>query len=128
MTPPPPLSSDAKFWGIFIPISERGRDAENLVFGQGGDGSGGQDEMVVEVLVRGRSDASGRRKAVERFLEGWDIQKNQPVSLSQMSSLASIYRRKTVVEEVCLITLRLFNNYSRFRFAGSPRSHPKRIV
>ncbi|KAJ3935364.1 MAG: hypothetical protein NXY57DRAFT_500120 [Lentinula lateritia] len=99
MTPPPPLSSDAKFWGIFIPISERGRDAENLVFGQGGDGSGGQDEMVVEVLVRGRSDASGRRKAVERFLEGWDIQKNQPVSLSQMSSLASIYRRKTVVEE-----------------------------
>ncbi|KAJ3873897.1 hypothetical protein F5051DRAFT_336845 [Lentinula edodes] len=99
MTPPPPLSSDAKFWGIFIPISERGRDAENLVFGQGGDGSGGQDEMVVEVLVRGRSDASGRRKAVERFLEGWDIQKNQPVSLSQMSSLASIYKRKTIVEE-----------------------------
>ncbi|KAF8832396.1 hypothetical protein HHX47_DHR1001451 [Lentinula edodes] len=99
MTPPPPLSSDAKFWGIFIPISERGRDAENLVFGQGGDGSGGQDEMVVEVLVRGRSDASGRRKAVERFLEGWDIQKNQPVNLSQMSSLASIYRRKPIVEE-----------------------------
>ncbi|KAJ4489305.1 hypothetical protein C8J55DRAFT_296348 [Lentinula edodes] len=99
MTPPPPLSSDAKFWGIFIPISERGRDAENLVFGQGGDGSGGQDEMVVEVLVRGRSDASGRRKAVERFLEGWDIQKNQPVSLRQISSLASIYKRKTVIEE-----------------------------
>ncbi|KAJ3847391.1 hypothetical protein EV368DRAFT_51266 [Lentinula lateritia] len=99
MTPPPPLSSDAKFWGIFIPISERGRDVENLVFGQGGDGSGGQDEMVAEVLVRGRSDASGRRKAVERFLEGWDVRKNQPVSLSQMSSLASIYRRKTFVAE-----------------------------
>ncbi|KAJ4486208.1 hypothetical protein J3R30DRAFT_3283657 [Lentinula aciculospora] len=99
MTPPPPLSSDAKFWAIFIPISERGQDTENLVFGQGGEGSGGQDEIVVEVLVRGGSDVSGRRKAAERFLEGWDIEKARPLDLNRMNSLALIWRRRTVVEE-----------------------------
>ncbi|KAJ3750311.1 hypothetical protein DFH05DRAFT_65355 [Lentinula detonsa] len=99
MTPPPPLTPDAKFWGIFIPISERGRDTEALVFGQEGEGSGGQEEMVVEVLVRGGSDASGRRKAVERLLEGWDIENSLPLDLSKMKSLASIWRRKIVTEE-----------------------------
>lgn len=102
MTSPPPLSPEAKFWGVFIPISERGRDTEALIFGQGGEGSGGHSEMVVEVIARGGADASGRRKAVERFLEGWDIDKSQIVDLSQMSSLVSIWKRKVLVEEVCL--------------------------
>ncbi|KAJ3762864.1 hypothetical protein EV360DRAFT_34751 [Lentinula raphanica] len=97
MTPPPPLSFDAKFWGVFIPFSERGRDVEELVFGQGGEGSGGSEEMVVEVLVRGRSDTSGRRKAVERFLEGWDIVKGTSMELSRLSSLASIWTRQKAV-------------------------------
>jgi len=99
MTPPPPLSPEAKFWGVFIPISERGRDTETLIFGQAGEGSGGRSEMVVEVLVRGGTDTSGRRKAVERFLEGWDIDKSQPLNLSQMNSLTPIWQRKAVVEE-----------------------------
>ncbi|KAJ3800811.1 hypothetical protein GGU11DRAFT_340977 [Lentinula aff. detonsa] len=99
MTPPPPLSSDAKFWGIFIPISERARDTEALIFGQEGEGSGGQEEMVVEVLVRGGSDASGKRRAVERFLEGWDIENSLPLDLSKMKSLTSIWRRKIVAQE-----------------------------
>ncbi|KAF9069080.1 hypothetical protein BDP27DRAFT_1223148 [Rhodocollybia butyracea] len=100
MTPPPPLSPEAKFWGVFIPISERGRDTEALIFGQGGEGSGGHSEMVVEVIARGGADNSGRRKAVERYLEGWDIDQGHSVDLSQMSSLISIWKRKVFVQEV----------------------------
>ncbi|KAF5390222.1 hypothetical protein D9757_002880 [Collybiopsis confluens] len=99
MTPPPPLSPDVKFWGLFIPISERNRDTESLIFGPGGDGSGGHSEMVVEAIVRGGQDVSGRRKAAERFLEGWDLDQSRPVPLSQLRTLASIWKRKVVTEE-----------------------------
>lgn len=100
MTPPPPLSPEAKFWGVFIPISERDRDTEALIFGHGGEGSGGHREMVVEVIARGGAGTSGRRRAVERSLEGWDIDQGQSVDLSQMSSLVSIWQRKVFVQEV----------------------------
>lgn len=66
--PPPPLSPDAKFWTVFIPISERTSDTERLVFGPGGEGSGHPSEIVVELIIR---EASRRKRGVERILEGW---------------------------------------------------------
>ncbi|KIK71057.1 hypothetical protein GYMLUDRAFT_149395 [Collybiopsis luxurians FD-317 M1] len=99
MTPPPPFSPEPKFWGVFIPISERVHDVESLIFGQGGEGSGQYNDMVLEAIVRGGTDASGRRKAVERFLEGWDTDQSRPVQLGQLRTLASIWKRKTVVTE-----------------------------
>ena len=99
LTPPPPSSTPEKFWGIFIPISERGYESEKLVFGSGGEGPGGGEkgEFVVEVLVRGGGE--GRRKAVERVLEGWSGLKGGPCELMSLDSLKSIWTRK-VVEEV----------------------------
>ena len=66
--PPPPLSPDAKFWTVFIPISERTSDTERLVFGPSGEGSGHPSEIVVELIIR---EAGRRKRGVERILEGW---------------------------------------------------------
>ncbi|KIM85277.1 hypothetical protein PILCRDRAFT_96413 [Piloderma croceum F 1598] len=97
-TPPPPSSTPEKFWGVFIPISERVYESEKLVFGPGGEGPGGGEkvEFVVEVLVRGGGD--GRRRAVERVLEGWSVQKGGPCDLISLDSLKSIWTRKVVEE------------------------------
>ena len=83
LTPPPPLSTPEKFWGVFTPISERLHEAEKLVFGSGGEGSGG-NEIVVETIIRGGSDGTGRRKGVVRALEGWLSVTGTPCELSEL--------------------------------------------
>ncbi|KAL7285272.1 hypothetical protein ACG7TL_000366 [Trametes sanguinea] len=97
LTPPPPLSPPEKFWGVFIPISERHYESEKLVFGSGGEGSGLQ-EFVVEVLVRGGGDATGRRRGVERELEGWSSSLNGLCELRELDSLKTLWSKKPVVE------------------------------
>ncbi|EGN97984.1 hypothetical protein SERLA73DRAFT_182795 [Serpula lacrymans var. lacrymans S7.3] len=110
MTPPPPAGPPEKFWGVFIPIAERSYESERLIFGPDGEGSSGgawagngsgsgsrsgkadMREMVVEVLVRGKGD--GRKRAVERTLEGWRGQ--CPCELEALESLKSVMLRKRV--------------------------------
>lgn len=93
LTLPPPLSPPEKFWGVFIPISERGYESEKLVFGSEGEGpGGGKGELVVEVLVRGGGE--GRRRAVERTLEGWSHAKGGAVDLASLGCLQSLWARK----------------------------------
>ncbi|PBK77270.1 hypothetical protein ARMSODRAFT_272069 [Armillaria solidipes] len=98
LTPPPPASPEPKFWGVFLPVSERESDLERIIFGQDGEGSGPSGEFVVEVILRGGGDHSGRRKAVERVLEGWDVTQSSPVELTSMESLKKVFG-KTAVEE-----------------------------
>jgi elongator complex protein 5 len=99
LTLPPPASPPAKFWGIFIPMSERGCESDRLVFGPGGD-SGGLEELVVEVVLRGGEDSLSRRKRVERTLEGWS--RHDPCGLTELESLRHIWNRKPV-DEVCFL-------------------------
>ena len=100
LTQPHPLSNPEKYWGVFIPFSERAYESEKLVFGPNGDGGGGtvKGELVVEILVR--AGGEGRRRAVERVLEGWADAKGGPCELSAMESLKSIWHKKFVTEEV----------------------------
>ncbi|OJT12966.1 hypothetical protein TRAPUB_10531 [Trametes pubescens] len=97
LTPPPPLSSPEKFWGVFIPISERPYESERLVFGSAGEGSGLQ-ECAVEVLVRGGADGAGRRRGVERVLEGWSPAAGGACELREMGSLKSLWSKRPVFE------------------------------
>lgn len=92
--PPPPLSTPEKFWRVFLPIVERHYEAEKLVFGPNGDGFGGQ-EFVVEILIRG-ADGSGRRRGVERMLEGWSGE--APCGLNVLVGLKGLWTRKIVPE------------------------------
>ncbi|KAI0963509.1 hypothetical protein AcW1_000567 [Taiwanofungus camphoratus] len=95
LTPPPPLSSAEKFWGVFLPISERHYESEKLIWGPGGDGCGDRD-FVVELLVRG-ADSSGRRRGVERVLEGWSVMEG-PCELSSVESLRGLWTQNKVEE------------------------------
>ncbi|KAI0361682.1 hypothetical protein OH77DRAFT_1500963 [Trametes cingulata] len=97
LTPPPPLSAIEKFWGVFIPISERHYESEKLVFGAGGEGSGLQ-EFAVEVIVRGGADGSGRRRGVERVLEGWSPAAGGPCELRELERLKALWSKKAVVQ------------------------------
>ena len=97
LTPPPPLSTPEKFWGVFIPIAERPYESERLVFGPGGDGSAAQ-EFAAEVLVRGGADGSGRRRGVERVLEGWSPAAGGPCELRDLESLKTLWTKKPVLE------------------------------
>ncbi|KAL1952000.1 hypothetical protein VTO73DRAFT_1149 [Trametes versicolor] len=97
LTPPPPLSPPEKFWGVFIPISERPYESERLVFGPGGEGSGSQ-ECAVEVLVRGGADGAGRRRGVERVLEGWSPAVGGACELRELESLKSLWAKRPVFE------------------------------
>ncbi|KAH8120336.1 hypothetical protein DFH11DRAFT_1539496 [Phellopilus nigrolimitatus] len=137
LTPPPPPASDAsssenlKFWRAFIPLAERARDVERLVFGAdgaGGAGGGPSDELVVEVLVRGRGgDApisnagpgSGRRRGVERVLEGWCAAKGGSVTLEELDSLRGVWRRKAAVEQIIWLNFGL-DNYAFLKDAPDP--------
>lgn len=136
LTPPPPLSPPEKFWSVFIPISERGYESEKLVFGAGGEGPGGdgKGEFVVEVLVRGGGE--GRRRAVERTLEGWSDTEGGAVDLVSLSSLQNIWLRKvvdqvgslTVGSECCRVhslSLRMLGATSRpnTEYAFQPQPH-----
>jgi len=94
LTPPPPISPLAKFWGAFLPFSERSYESDRLVFGPGGEGCGGNQEMVVEVLVRGGVNGSGRRRGAERVLEGWNSA--GACELSALESLKSLWVRIAV--------------------------------
>jgi hypothetical protein len=68
------------------------------VFGPGGEGPGGGEkvEFVVEILIRSGGD--GRRRAVERVLEGWSGQMGGPCDLASLDSLKSVWTRKAVEE------------------------------
>jgi len=91
LTLPPPLSPEAKFWGIFLPVSERVHESERLIFGTEGEGTGDNDELVIEVIVRG--DGEGlRRRGVDRTLQGWSLARG-PCPLSEMVALKSLYSR-----------------------------------
>ncbi|KAJ7293632.1 hypothetical protein C8J57DRAFT_33394 [Mycena rebaudengoi] len=92
LTLPPPASSEAKFWAIFLPISERLYESEKLIFGPGGEGSGDASEIVIEVLVRGDGDSSGRRRGVERTLQGWSFAQG-PCLLAEIETLKSLWSR-----------------------------------
>ena len=81
--PPPPISPLPKFWSVFIPVSERIHDTERLVFGTGGEGSGNPSEFVVELIVR---EGVGRKRGVERVLEGWSSVLNGPCELTALES------------------------------------------
>ncbi|KAK7058919.1 hypothetical protein VNI00_001543 [Paramarasmius palmivorus] len=96
LTFPPPISPAPKFWGVFIPVSERVHETERLVLQ--GSGSGDPKEFIVEILLRGGSDGSGRRKGVERALEGWDTENDRAVELSKLTSLAKILDKKIIEE------------------------------
>jgi len=93
LTLPPPASPPVKFWGIFVPVSERGGESDRLVYGPDGEGSGGagSGELVVEVLLR---KSSGRKKGVERSLEGWS--RGSPCELTELESLKGIWNKKPI--------------------------------
>ncbi|KAH9898452.1 hypothetical protein C8Q73DRAFT_664127 [Cubamyces lactineus] len=97
LTPPPPLSAPEKFWGIFIPISERHWESEKLVFGTGGEG-GGLQEFVAEVIVRGGADGSGRRRGLERTLEGWSPSLGGPCELRELEVLKPLWTNKPTTD------------------------------
>jgi len=95
LTPPPPVTPVAKFWATFLPFSVRSYESDRLVFGPGGEGCGGNAEMVVEVLVRGGINGPGRRRVVERTLEGWN---DGACELTALESLKCVWIRKAVDE------------------------------
>lgn len=94
--PPPPLTPLPKFWSLFLPISERVHDTEQLVFGADGQGSGHQTEFVVEAVMR---EGSGRNRGVERILEGWSIIHGGPCELTGLESLNHLLKKQKVVRE-----------------------------
>ncbi|KIK82929.1 hypothetical protein PAXRUDRAFT_14649 [Paxillus rubicundulus Ve08.2h10] len=101
LAPPPPAGSPEKFWSVFIPVSERAHESRTLVYGSGGIGtcSGwGTDtrEFVVELVVRG-AGAEGRKRSIERTIEGW--RGDAPEDLQKLDSLKSIWARKKSSDE-----------------------------
>ncbi|KAF8237803.1 hypothetical protein L208DRAFT_1421463 [Tricholoma matsutake] len=98
LTPPPPASSDSKFWGVFLPVSERDYECERLVFGNDGEGSGSTTEFVLEVLVRSLN-GSGRKRGVERTLEGWSSIEGGTCELTKLESLKTLWRKSEVMVE-----------------------------
>ena len=96
LTPPPPSSTEEKFWSVFLPIRDRPYESINLIYGPRGEGNGDLMELVVEVLVR----ASGgvKRRGVTRVLEGWSIARGEPCELASLESLKSLWRK--AIDEV----------------------------
>ncbi|KDR85043.1 hypothetical protein GALMADRAFT_313922 [Galerina marginata CBS 339.88] len=88
LMPPPPLSPLQKFWSVFLPVSERTHDTDRLVFGLAGEGSGIPSEFVVELVVR---EGTGRKRGVERVLEGWS---DGPCELSALETLRHFTRKQ----------------------------------
>ena len=97
LTPPPPASPDAKFWGVFLPVSERNHECERLVFGNDGEGTGSTTELVVEVLVRGLQ-GSGKRRGVERTLEGWSSSEGV-CELMKLENLKGLWRKHEAIAD-----------------------------
>ncbi|KAG5342419.1 hypothetical protein C0989_002254 [Termitomyces sp. Mn162] len=94
LTPPPPSTLRAKFWNVFLPLSERIHDVERLVYGTNGEGSGGVAEIVFEILVR---SGEGRRRGIEREIEGWSV-KDGPCNLTKLESLKEVWTKKAIAE------------------------------
>lgn len=92
LTPPPPASSDAKFWRVFLPLSERDHECERLVFGSEGEGSGSTTEFVVEILIRGLHGL-GKKRGIERTLEGWSSTEGGSCELTKLESLKTLWRQ-----------------------------------
>lgn len=92
--PPPPLTPLPKFWNLFLPISERVHDTEQLVFGADGEGSGYQTEFVLEVVAR---ECNSRNRGVERVLEGWSTTQGGPCELTDLKSLSHLLKKQKVV-------------------------------
>jgi hypothetical protein len=119
LTLPPPASPSAKFWGTFLPFSERSYEIDRLVFGVGGEGAGRNGEMVVEVLVRGGTNGSGKVRGVERTLEGW--MGAGPCGLTDLESLKSLWVRKAIEEVrhrsigLCILTPAAFDSLHQIR-------------
>ncbi|KAJ6575175.1 hypothetical protein B0H19DRAFT_1127513, partial [Mycena capillaripes] len=91
LTLPPPLSAEAKFWGIFLPVSQRVHESERLIFGAEGEGTGDDDELVIEIIVRG--DGEGlRRRGVDRTLQGWSLTRGA-CPLAEVVALKSLWSR-----------------------------------
>lgn len=98
--PPPPAGPAEKFWGVFIPISERAHEIQRLVYGPDGNGTctGAENdvkEFVVELIIRG-SGAESRKRTTQRTLEAW--KGDAPASLEKLECLLSIFSRKQVSE------------------------------
>jgi elongator complex protein 5 len=91
LMPPPPISPLPKFWGVFLPLSERVHDTERLVFGSGGEGSGNPTEFVVELIVR---EGVGRNRGIERVLEGWSSALRGPCELNELEALKPFTEKK----------------------------------
>ena len=101
MTPPPPLSSEQKFWSVFLPISERQHDIDAAVYGGEGSGSHVTEEFVVETIVRGGQNGSRRKRAIERNLRGWKPP-NGFCGLKDLSRLEGLWgANKIPAETVC---------------------------
>jgi elongator complex protein 5 len=109
LTPPPPASSDAKFWSVFLPVSERANESERLVFGSGGEGSGSTTEFVVEILVRG-FQGSDKKRGVERMLEGWSLSEGGACNLTKLESLKTLWRKNETMAD-SEVTLRGLGSY-----------------
>jgi elongator complex protein 5 len=86
-----------KFWSLFLPISERVHDTEQLVFGADGEGSGHRTEFVVEVVIR---EGSGRHRSVERVLEGWSTNQGGPCELTALEGLSYLLKKQKVVRDI----------------------------
>lgn len=128
--PPPPLTPLPKFWSLFLPISERVHDTEQLVFSADGEGTRHQTEFVVEVVVR---EGNGRHRGVERVLEGWSTIQGGPCELSGLESLNHLLKKQKVVREAILrlfhISKHFFNRLPFFFPARSyARSNTEPIV
>lgn len=91
------MTSDMKFWSIFIPFSERTHEVERLSFGPGGEGTGCSHEMIIEIVIRGTSTQS-RKRGIERMLEGWNSIKNLPCAISDLQDLKTLFIQKQAAE------------------------------
>lgn len=110
LTPPPPLSPEPKFWSVFLPLSQRQKDVNVLVFGSNGEGSGDSNEIVLEMLVRG---LAGRKRNVDRELEAWSLARG-PCEWRHLETLKSIWAKQAPPEVYSWFgskTRRVLNQY-----------------
>ena len=107
---PPPLTPLPKFWSLFLPISERVHDTEQLVFKADGEGTGHRTEFVVEVVVRD-GGGNGRHRGIERVLEGWSTIQGGPCELSGLESLSHLLTKPKVVRALFICSMRFFYYY-----------------
>ncbi|KAI0274658.1 hypothetical protein BC834DRAFT_965162 [Gloeopeniophorella convolvens] len=94
LTPPPPASTPDRFWRVFAPLAARTWEVERIVLGTGGPGPNDEDEIVLEVLTRA---SDGRRRSIERVLEGWA--RKEPCPLTKLEGLKSVLTSKSPLVE-----------------------------